>query len=218
MKPLTRHALIGAGILIAAAAVVAAGNRFAGSQSEKEEVRPLRPGAKAPDFTLPDSRGETRALSDARGKVVVLEWLNHGCPFVKKHYNTGNMQKLQADAVKRGAVWYSVISSAPGKQGYSTPKEAEQDRKEKKSNATAVLLDPEGRVGRLYGARTTPHLFVIDAEGRVAYMGAIDSKPTTDPSDIEDAENYVAAALDAVFAGKKPDPASTKPYGCSVKY
>lgn len=172
----------------------------------------------APDFSATDSTGKTVKLSDYKGKYVVLEWLNHGCPFVRKHYDAGNMQKLQETYTGKGVVWLSIVSSAPGKEGHVTPAEAEKERAENKSKATAILLDPEGKVGRLYGAKTTPHMFVINPAGNVVYMGAIDSKSSTDSADIPSSTNYVAAALDAAMAGQPVKTAETKPYGCSVKY
>ena len=172
----------------------------------------------APAFTLTDTAGKSHALADFRGKVVVLEWLNHGCPFVRKHYDSGNMQKLQKDATGKGVVWLSIVSSAPGKQGHYPAGKQGEVAKEKGSNATAVLLDEAGKVGRLYGARTTPHLFVIDGKGVLQYAGAIDSIPSTDPEDIAKAEPYAAQAIDAVLAGTTPKTQATKSYGCSVKY
>jgi alkyl hydroperoxide reductase subunit AhpC len=172
----------------------------------------------APDFTLPGADGATHSLSDFRGKVVVLEWLNHDCPFVRKHYGSGNMQALQKRYTGEGVVWLSINSSAPGKQGHSTPAEAAELTAETGAAPTAVLLDPDGEVGKTYGARTTPHMFVIDPEGKLVYNGAIDDKPTTDQADVEGADNYVVAALAAVMNGETPEVQTTKPYGCSVKY
>jgi peroxiredoxin len=172
----------------------------------------------APGFSLEDSRGRTHSLSDYAGKVVVLEWLNHGCPFVKKHYGTHNMQSLQKTYTEHGVIWLSINSSAPGKQGHCTPEKANELSAEQGARPTAVLLDTDGTVGRLYGARTTPHMFVIDGDGRLVYNGAIDDRPSVDPADVEGATNYVAAALDAVLEGGSPDVKTTKPYGCSVKY
>ena len=178
----------------------------------------LDSGKPAPDFKALTSDGKTVSLSDYKGKLVVLEWLNYGCPFVKKHYNGQNMQSLQADYTKKGVVWLSVISSAEGKQGFSTPAEAERDRKEHGSKATAVLLDSKGELGKLFGAQTTPHMFVIDSAGKVAYQGAIDDKPSTEAATLKGAHNYVRDALEAELAGRSPAMAQTKSYGCSVKY
>ncbi len=178
----------------------------------------VKVGEKAPDFSLKGNDGKTYKLSDLKGKVVVLEWLNHGCPFVKKHYSTGNMQKIQKKLVTKGVEWVSIISSAEGKQGYSTPEEATENKKNHNSNAKMILLDAEGGVGRTYGAKTTPHMFVIDKKGLIAYMGAIDNKPSTDISDVNGARNYVLEATNAVLEGKEVAVATTKPYGCSVKY
>jgi hypothetical protein len=149
---------------------------------------------------------------------VVLEWFNHGCPFVSKHYDSGNMQKLQRQAKKDGIVWLSVVSSSPGSQGHTDPAEAIKISEDWKAAEAAKILDPSGDIGRLYGARTTPHMYVITPKGELAYAGAIDSEPGWDQAEIATAKNYVTAALDAVKAGKAPDPASTRPYGCSVKY
>jgi peroxiredoxin len=172
----------------------------------------------APDFTLPDTNGKSHKLSDYRGKVVILEWVNHGCPFVQKHYGSGNMQALQKQAAEKGAVWLSICSSADGKQGHMTAEKWNEEITATKTAAAAVLLDPAGDVGRLYEAKTTPQMFVLDTEGRIVYRGAIDDKPTADQADIAGAKNYVTEALDAVLAGKPVETAETKPYGCSVKY
>ena len=174
--------------------------------------------ATAPDFTLPDGKGEPVSLSDFRGRTVVLEWTNHGCPFVRRHYGTGNMQALQQRAAADGTVWLSIVSSAPGKQGYVDGPQAEALSAERGATPAHVLLDPEGRVGRLYDARTTPHMFVIDPTGETVYRGAIDDAPYASAAETAQATNYVTAALDALKAGQRPAQASTRPYGCSVKY
>ncbi|MBI3300428.1 MAG: redoxin domain-containing protein [Elusimicrobia bacterium] len=172
----------------------------------------------APAFTAKDSAGKDVALADYKGKTVVLEWLNKGCPFVKKHYGAGNMQKLQKAYTEKGVVWLSVVSSADGKQGHVTGAEADADTKASGASPSAVLLDPAGKLGKLYGAKTTPHMYVVDKDGVLRYNGAIDSDSSSDPASIASAENYVAGALDAVLAGKKVKKRTTKPYGCSVKY
>lgn len=174
-------------------------------------------GDSASDFKLKNQNGDDVSLSQFKGKLIVLEWTNHGCPFVKKHYNSGNMQNLQKE-FRDDVVWLSIISSAKGKQGHSTPEEALNDMKEKKSYARFVLLDETGEVGQKYGAKTTPHMFVIDKEFKVQYMGAIDSVASTDSDDIEGATNYVKVALNDLKAGNEIKVAKTKPYGCSVKY
>ncbi|HRT06057.1 MAG TPA: thioredoxin family protein [Kiritimatiellia bacterium] len=175
-------------------------------------------GAPAPGFTLTDTKGAAHALADFAGKPVVLEWTNPDCPFVKKHYGAKNMQALQAKYVAQGVVWLSVCSSAPGKQGHYPADEWNRILAEQGSAATALLLDPDGQVGLAYGAKTTPHLFVVDAAGNLVYDGAIDDRPSTDPADIPGARSYVSEALDAVLAGAPVPVAQTKPYGCSVKY
>ena len=175
-------------------------------------------GKPAPAFVLKDTQGKDVSLADQKGKVVVLEGINHGCPFVKKHYGSGNMQNLQKEYTAKGVVWLSVASSAPGKEGYMKADGWNKAIAEKKSAATAVLLDPDGVAGRAYGAKTTPHMFVIDAEGRLVYKGAIDDRPSADPADVPGAKNYVRQALDSVLAGKPVAAPSTPPYGCGVKY
>ena len=175
-------------------------------------------GQPAPDFTLTDCSGKKVSLSDYKGKVVVLEWVNHGCPFVAKHYGSGNMQKLQADAAAKGVVWLSICSSAPGKQGHMTGGDASKKCAETQSAATAYLLDESGEVGKTYNAKVTPEMVVIDANGVLVYQGAIDDKKSTNPGDIAGAKNYVAAALDEVLAGKPVSTPKTEAYGCSVKY
>jgi peroxiredoxin len=178
----------------------------------------VEPGEVAPDFTLTDSKGTSHKLSDFRGKLVVLEWLNHECPFVKKHYSGGDMQKLQKEYTAKGVVWLSIISSAPGKQGHRTGPQADVDTQDKNASPTAVLLDPAGEVGQKYGAKTTPEMFVINKEGKMIYAGAIDSIKSTDSADVAKAENHVRQALDAALADKPVPTPKTTPYGCSVKY
>ena len=177
-----------------------------------------RVGDPASPFTSIDSNGRNHNLSDYKGKVVVLEWHNRECPYTRKHYDSGNMQKLQKEWTGKGVVWLTVISSAPGEQGYVTA--ADENAYLRKVNAapTAVLLDPKGDLGRLYGARTTPHMFVIDGKGTLVYNGAIDDRPTTDTGDVAGATNYVSAALQQVNDGKPVANATTQPYGCNVKY
>ncbi len=175
-------------------------------------------GKPAPDFTATDSNGVSHKLSDFKGKNVVLEWTNHECPFVVKHYESGNMQALQKEATDGGAVWLSIVSSAEGKQGHTTPEAANEVIAKDKSAATARLLDSSGEIGRLYAAKTTPHMFVVDKEGVLVYAGAIDDDPSFKQDGIKTATNYVRAALADLAAGKPVTTASTKPYGCSVKY
>lgn len=180
----------------------------------------LKPGDTAPLFDAETADGRLVSLSDYIGKTVVLEWVNYDCPFVRKHYDSENMQSLQEayGAGNEEVVWLSVFSSAPGKQGYYKMAELAEVSSEKGNRADALLRDPTGAIGKMYGAKTTPHMYVVNPEGKIAYIGAIDSKPGTDPSEIDDAQNYVTAALDAVAAGNTPDPDETTPYGCSVKY
>ena len=175
-------------------------------------------GAPAPAFELVDSNGKTHNLSDYAGKTVVLEWINHGCPFVKKHYDSGNMPALQRAAGDEGVVWLAICSSAPGTQGNASPAEWAKLNAKKNSAATAVLIDEPGTVGKLYGARATPHMYVIDGTGTLVYAGGIDSIPSSDEGDIARAENHVTAALADLRAGRPVAMANTKPYGCSVKY
>ncbi len=175
-------------------------------------------GNLAPAFALPSASGKTISLTAQKGKVVVLEWLNHGCPFVRKHYDSGNMQKLQKDAVAKGVLWYSIISSKVGAQGYQDAKGALAEAKKYNSAATEILLDVDGTVGRAFEAKVTPHMYVINKEGRLAYQGAIDDKATADQADIKGAKNYVSEAVDATLNGQKILLASTKAYGCGVKY
>lgn len=175
-------------------------------------------GAAAPDFTAVDSNGRNHKLGEFRGKTVVLEWTNDKCPYVQKHYATGNMQKLQQDATGKGVVWLTVVSSAEGAPGAVDGAGANKLTADRKAAPTAVLLDPEGTVGKAYDARTTPHMFVIDSEGKLRYMGAIDDKPTTENADVAGARNYVAEAIADVAGGKEVAETITRPYGCSIKY
>src|SRR5437762_4950208 len=178
----------------------------------------VRIGEPAPTFTATDSSGNTQRLSDYKGKFVVLEWHNQGCPYTKKHYESGNMQRLQKEWTGKGVVWFTVISSAPGKQGYVTAAQENEYAKRMNASPTAVLMDQQGALGHLYGAKTTPHMYIIDPSGSLIYNGAIDDHPTADQSDISGSKNYVSAALEQAFSGKPVTTASTTPYGCSVKY
>ena len=175
-------------------------------------------GKPAPDFTGVDSQGSKHTLSQYKGKTVVLEWTNHDCPYVKKHYNSGNMQKLQNNATANGIVWLSIISSRPGKQGHVSGEQANQLTQSRNAAPTAVILDETSEIGLLYGAKTTPHMYIIDKTGQLVYMGGIDNIPSKDEEDIAGAKNYVRAALDAMTAGKTIEDSITRPYGCSVKY
>ena len=175
-------------------------------------------GTNAPDFSVTDSKGKTHSVSQYKGKYVVLEWFNPECPFVKKHYGSGNMQKLQEEFTGKGVVWLSIDSSAPGLEGNLTADQANKKMAEWKTKQTALLLDTEGKAGQAYGAKNTPHMFVINPEGKIVYEGAIDSKASPNPADIANATNYVKVALDESLAGKAVSTANTKPYGCSVKY
>lgn len=175
-------------------------------------------GAAAPAFELKDTTGASHSLADYKGKYVVLEWVNHGCPYVKKHYDTGNMQELQKWATGKGVVWLSVNTSKKGAEGSMTNEEWAAKIKDSGSEPTAVLLDANGKVGKAYGAKTTPHMYIIAPDGTLIYKGAIDDKPTYKTEDIEGAKNYVRVALEEALAGKKVTTAATQSYGCSVKY
>lgn len=172
----------------------------------------------APGFKLVDSNGKEHTLSDFKGKVVVLEWINFECPFVKKHYNSKNMQSLQLKYTKKDVVWLSICSSAEGKQGNFSNDEINKRIKDHNAKMSAYLIDADGKVGKMYGAKTTPHMYVIDKDGKLVYAGAIDDKPSTDVADVKDAKNYVADALDELLAGKNVGFQSSTSYGCSVKY
>ncbi|MEM6781926.1 MAG: thioredoxin family protein [Pseudomonadota bacterium] len=175
-------------------------------------------GKMAPDFEATDINGNPFKLSDHKGDIVVLEWTNHECPFVVKHYGTGNMQKVQKDTTAKGVKWVSINSSAIGRQGSTTPEDAAKIVEDQGAAPTVKLLDTSGEIGKLFDAKTTPHMFVIDAEGTLAYAGAIDSNASPNPATIEGADNYVVAAVDELIAGTPVTTAQTQPYGCSVKY
>jgi peroxiredoxin len=177
-----------------------------------------RVGEAAPDFVATDSNGQTHHLAEYRGKYVVLEWHNNGCPYTQKHYLSGNMENLQREWTARGVIWFTVISSAPGAQGYVTGAQENAYMLQMHAAPTAALLDPEGQLGHLYEAKTTPHMFVIDPQGVLIYDGAIDDRATPDPSDIAGATNYVSQALNEAMSGKPVSVPATRPYGCSVKY
>jgi hypothetical protein len=196
--------------ILATMVVLAAG--IAGA-SEKARV-----GAAAPEFTLPDADGTNHSLSDYRGKFVVLEWVNFDCPFVRKHYRSGNMPGLQSTYTGKGIIWLSVCSSAPGRQGYFEKDELKERMATEKAVPTAYLVDADGTVGRAYEAKTTPHMFVINPEGTLIYAGGIDNIRSTDIDDIGKATNYVRAALEAAMNGTDVAVTSSAPYGCSVKY
>src|SRR2546423_1873919 len=175
-------------------------------------------GSAAPDFSLKDSKGETHSLNQYKGKTVVLEWFNPECPFVKKHYGSDNMQKLQKEFTSKGVVWLTVDSSAEGAEGYLTADAANKIMTQWKTHQTALLLDPDGVAGKAYGAKNTPDMIVISPEGKIVYEGAIDSKASPNPADIPSSTNYVKAALDESLAGKPVSNAQTKPYGCHITY
>ena len=178
----------------------------------------VQPGKPAPQFSAVDTAGKPVSLDAFKGKTVVLEWTNHECPYVAKHYGTGTMQQLQRDATAKGVVWLTVISSSRGQQGHVEGLEADKLTADRNAAPTAVLLDAGGKVGRLYGATTTPHMFVIAKDGTLAYMGGIDDKPSTARDTVKTARPYVREALEALEEGRPVKTASTRPYGCSVKY
>jgi hypothetical protein len=204
-------------LLLGAAAVAIVGGAGVAIFGQPAEAS-VETGAQAPAFSVVDASGATRTLSEFRGRTVVLEWTNHGCPYVRKHYDAGNMQGLQQEATASGVVWLQVISSAQGEQGYLDGAGARARVQTDNAHPTATLLDPAGVMGRAYGARNTPHMYVINGEGVLVYQGAIDDRPSARPSTLEGATNYVRAALADVAAGRAVRVAETTPYGCSVKY
>jgi hypothetical protein len=175
-------------------------------------------GEPAPDFSVADAYGNVHSLSDFEGRYVILEWLNHDCPFVRKHYDGNNMQQLQKKYTDQDVVWLSVISSVPGTQGHLQPDEARAITNEKGASPTAVLLDTDGSMGKAYDARVTPHMFIINPEGIVEYNGAIDDKPTARARDLEGAHNYLTAAMTSLMNGEEVEVTTNTPYGCTVKY
>jgi len=178
----------------------------------------VRVGTQAPDFTGTDSHGQSHTLSQYHGQYVVLEWTNNGCPFTRKHYESGNMQALQKKWTSRGVIWLTILSSAPGQQGYMTASDQNAYMAREHADPTAAILDPTGAIGHLYDAKTTPDMVVIDPSGKIIYEGAIDDHATTDPADIPHSKNYVNEALDEAMAGQPVAVAYTRSYGCSVKY
>jgi len=179
---------------------------------------PVKPGSPPPDFTLTSAAGARVSLADFKGRTVVLEWTNHACPFVQKHYSSNNIQNLQRDAKSAGVVWLSIISSAPGEQGAVSAEEANRLTASRNAAPAQVLFDPDGKVGRAYGARATPHMYVIAPDGRLAYMGAIDDRPGTDVAEIAGARNHVREALAELASGKPVSTPQTRAYGCAIKY
>lgn len=175
-------------------------------------------GQPAPAFTAVDSTGKTWSLADLRGKVVVIETTNHDCPYVRKHYNAGNMQAQQREAAARGVIWLTSASSATGEQGYVTAQQANDLTRSRNAAPAAVLLDPQSKVARAFGATVTPHMYIVDARGTLVYKGGIDSIPSADVADVPKATQCVRVALDEVLAGKPVSNPSTRPYGCSMKY
>lgn len=178
----------------------------------------VRVGDTAPDFTGTDSNGKIHKLSEYRGKYVVLEWTNKDCPYTRKHYESGNMQSLQKEWTAKGVVWLTILSSAPGEQGYMTAAQENIYLSKEKAAPTAAILDPTGTIGHEYAAKTTPHMFVIGPSGKLIYEGAIDDHPTTDTADIKASKNYVSEALTEAMKGQQVETSYTRPYGCSVKY
>lgn len=183
-----------------------------------QAAAPLKSGEMAPDFTLHGADGKSYKLSQFKGKTVVLEWFNKDCPYVKKFYDSKTTQGLQKEAAAKSTVWLTIISSAAGKEGHLAAAEAKKIMEEKGMAATALLLDDNGTVGKLYSAKTTPHMFVIDKAGKLAYQGAMDDRPSATAKSLEGANNYVSAALASIEKGEPVKTASTTPYGCSVKY
>jgi peroxiredoxin len=211
MSIIKRRRVLAIGLYCAAAIITL-------SASVQPATAQARIGAAAPAFTLTDSNGRSLSLADFKGKTVVLEWTNHDCPYVGKHYRGNNMQALQKKWTKQGVVWLSVISSAPGLQGHVSPQQANKLTADRGAAPSAVLFDPTGEVGRAYGARTTPHMYVINGEGGLVYMGGIDDQPSARIEDLKGARNFVDEALSEVAQGKPVSAAASRAYGCSIKY
>lgn len=218
MRKLFVASLAFAALLAAPLQGTAASKNKPESDQAKAASAEASAGNPAPAFEVKDATGKTHKLEDFKGKWTVLEWHNLDCPYVKKHYGAGNMQKLQSEYTNKGVVWLSVISSAQGKQGYLDPAAATKHFRDQKAAPTAVLIDADGKMGKAYGAKTTPHMYVINPEGMLVYAGAIDDNDSADPAVIAKSKNYVRAALDEGMAGKAISTSSTRPYGCSVKY
>jgi peroxiredoxin len=220
IPPNRRDFLQKSGLALAGTYLTALGGSglLAGFLTVPAIAAPLPPGKPAPAFSGTDIDGNSVNLADFKGKPVILEWTNHGCPFVRKHYDSANMQRLQAELTAKGAVWLTIISSAPGEQGHVSPQEAKARYKAEKWSATKVILDPKGEIGRTYDAKVTPHMFIIGADGTLLYEGGIDDKPTAKQEDIPGATNYVRGAMDDILTGKPVRIATSRPYGCSVKY
>ena len=199
-------------ILLYCAAIIAL------STGVQPAIAEVRIGAPAPAFTLTDSNGRHRSLADFKGKTVVLEWTNHDCPYVRKHYRSNNMQALQKKWTGQGVAWLSVISSGPGREGHVTPQQANQLTADRGAAPSAVLLDPTGQAGRAYGARVTPHMYVINGEGALVYMGGIDDQPTARVEDVKGARNFIDTALSEIAQGKPVSVPTSRAYGCSIKY
>ncbi|HYD86503.1 MAG TPA: thioredoxin family protein [Vitreimonas sp.] len=215
MKEASRRALLIGGAALGAFGVAGGVSMLLGGDTAQAAVAN---GAQAPNFSAPDANGQTRSLQEFRGRTVVLEWTNHGCPYVRKHYDSRNMQTLQQEATANGVVWLQIISSAPGEQGHLDGAGARARVQTDGAHPTATLLDPSGTIGRTYGAATTPHMYVINPQGVLVYQGAIDDRPSARPSSLEGANNYVRAALADLAAGRAVTTAQTTPYGCNVKY
>lgn len=211
----TRIVILFTALFVMALAITAMAEK---KDSHGHSMMTAEVGKHAPNFSLTDANGKTHSLSDFKGKYVVLEWINFGCPFVVKHYKSGNMQNLQEKYTRKGVIWLTICSSAPGKQGYFEGDELRKQVKDHNSKATAYLVDASGEVGRMYNAKTTPNMYVINPEGMLVYAGAIDDKPSVKIEDVDGAMNYTAMALDQAMSGKKVEVAKTQPYGCSVKY
>jgi peroxiredoxin len=214
MASVTRRTFLARTGLGALAAGAAAGPLAVGRSTSAA----ARVGEPAPTFAATATTGGAVSLEAYRGKVVVLEWTNHDCPYVRKHYESGNMQALQKETTDQGVVWLTIISSAPGEQGHVSPAEANTLTTKRSAAPTAVLLDPKGTIGKMYGATNTPHMYVIDPSGKLAYAGAIDDRPTSRKGDVAGANNYVRAALQAVATGQPVKTPVTRAYGCTVKY
>jgi peroxiredoxin len=208
MKAVSRQTVIAG--LAATALALASGAAFAQSAA--------KPGAKAPDFSVVDVDGKLQKLSDYAGKTVILEWTNHDCPYVRKHYNSATMQTLQKDMAKEGIVWLSVISSPAGEQGHVDAAKAKELSKSRDAAPASILLDPQSKLARAYGAQTTPHMYIVDPKGTLAYAGAIDDKPSSSPASLTGARSYVRQAVAELKAGKPVSEPATKAYGCVVKY